>query len=55
MPDSLPVHVHLLPALIPAGSLRGGIAVVLDVLRATTVMTHALANGCAGDSCPGNR
>jgi 2-phosphosulfolactate phosphatase len=41
------VFVHLLPTLIPPGSLRGGVAVVVDVLRATTVMVHALANGCA--------
>lgn len=41
------VFVHLLPSLIPPGSLRGGVAVVVDVLRATTVMVHALANGCA--------
>jgi 2-phosphosulfolactate phosphatase len=40
------VYVHLLPSLIPPGSLRGGVAVVVDVLRATTVMVHALANGC---------
>jgi 2-phosphosulfolactate phosphatase len=40
------VYVHLLPTLIPPGSLRGGVAVVVDVLRATTVMVHALANGC---------
>jgi 2-phosphosulfolactate phosphatase len=29
------VFVHLLPDLIPPGSLRGGVAVVVDVLRAT--------------------
>ena len=40
------VFVHLLPALVPPGSLEGGVAVVLDVLRATTVMIHALAAGC---------
>lgn len=39
------VYVHLLPSLIPPGSLAGGVAVVVDVLRATTVMVHALANG----------
>lgn len=38
--------VHLLPSLIPEGALGGGVAVVLDVLRATTVMVHALASGC---------
>jgi 2-phosphosulfolactate phosphatase len=41
------VFVHLLPSLIPPGSLKGGVAVVVDVLRATTVMVHALANQCA--------
>ena len=40
------VFVHLLPRLIPHGALRGGVAVVVDVLRATTVMVHALAAGC---------
>ncbi len=40
------VQVHLLPNLAPAGSLAGGIAVVIDVLRATTTIVHALAAGC---------
>ncbi len=40
------LSVHLLPRLIPPGALRGGVAVVIDVLRATTAMTHALASGC---------
>lgn len=40
------VYVHLLPSLIPPGAMEGGIAVVVDVLRATTVMVHALAAGC---------
>jgi 2-phosphosulfolactate phosphatase len=44
--DRPKVFVHLLPTLIPSGSLHGGVAVVVDVLRATTVMIHALANGC---------
>ncbi len=35
-----------MPALIPEGALRGGVAVVIDVLRATTTMLHALAAGC---------
>jgi 2-phosphosulfolactate phosphatase len=39
------VFVHLLPSLIPPGALKGGVAVVVDVLRATTVMIHALAAG----------
>lgn len=40
------VFVHLLPTLIPAGAFRGATVVVVDVLRATTVMVHALAAGC---------
>ncbi len=44
--DRPKVFVHLLPNLVPRGSLRGGVAVVVDVLRATTVMVHALAAGC---------
>src|SRR5262249_23367047 len=40
------VHVHLLPDLAPPGRLRGGLAVAVDVLRATTTMVHALAAGC---------
>ncbi|WP_422929748.1 2-phosphosulfolactate phosphatase [Singulisphaera sp. PoT] len=49
MPETgLPaVFVHLLPGLIPSGSLKGGVAVVLDVLRATTVMVQALASGAS--------
>ena len=34
------------PSLIPDGALRGGVAVVIDVLRATTTMVHALGAGC---------
>jgi 2-phosphosulfolactate phosphatase len=40
------LHVHLLPDVVPAGRLAGGIAVVVDVLRATTTIVHALAAGC---------
>ena len=40
------VSVHLLPSLIPPGELRGGVAVVIDVLRASTMMVHALVAGC---------
>ena len=47
MPDDREVSVHLLPTLAPPGHLRGGVAVVIDVLRATTTMVHALAAGCA--------
>src|SRR3954469_19810045 len=45
-PEPPLVYVHLLPDLIPEGALRGGVAVVVDVLRATTMMVHALAAGC---------
>ena len=41
------VQVHLLPDLIPPGRLTGGLAIVIDVLRATTTIIHALAAGCS--------
>jgi 2-phosphosulfolactate phosphatase len=47
MPEDRDVEVHLLPCLAPPGRLAGGIAVVLDVLRATTTIVHALAAGAA--------
>ncbi len=40
------VQVHLLPCLAPPGRLKGGVAVVIDVLRASTTIIHALAAGC---------
>jgi 2-phosphosulfolactate phosphatase len=40
------VQVHLLPCLAPPGRLAGGLAIVIDVLRATTTMIYALAAGC---------
>ena len=40
-----PLQVHLLPQLVPEDHLRGGVAVVIDVLRATTTITQALASG----------
>src|SRR5437588_13012226 len=46
MPTARDVRVHLLPELAPAGGLAGGVAVVVDVLRATTTIVHALAAGC---------
>jgi len=39
--------VHLLPTLFEPSNLRGGIAVVIDILRASTTITHALANGAS--------
>jgi 2-phosphosulfolactate phosphatase len=46
MPQDKDVRVHLLPDLVPPGALTGGVAVVIDVLRATTTIIHALAAGC---------
>jgi 2-phosphosulfolactate phosphatase len=40
------VWVHLLPQLVSPDRLRGSLAVVIDVLRATTTMVTALAAGC---------
>lgn len=40
------VQVHLLPDLVSPAQLAGGLAAVIDVLRATTTMIHALASGC---------
>ena len=40
------VAVYLLPSLVPCGRLTGGVAVVIDVLRATTTVIHALVAGC---------
>jgi 2-phosphosulfolactate phosphatase len=45
MPDAPGLYVHLLPAHLPTGGPRGGWAVVIDVLRATTVIARALASG----------
>ncbi len=42
------LNVHLLPALVEASAFRGGVVVVIDVLRATTTMACALH---AGVSC----
>jgi 2-phosphosulfolactate phosphatase len=40
------VEVHLLPQLVPEDRLADGLAVVVDVLRASTTIVHALAAGC---------
>lgn len=37
----------MLPTLVPPGCLEGGVAVVIDVLRASTTIVHALANVAA--------
>lgn len=44
-PMSRPVFVHLLPGLFEPPELRGGVAVVMDVLRATSTIIEALAAG----------
>ncbi len=40
-------RVHFLPSSVDAESLCGGTAVVIDVLRATTTICHALAAGAS--------
>lgn len=47
MPDERDVSVALLPELVSAQRLLGSVAVVIDVLRATTSIVHALAAGCS--------
>ncbi|MDA1159637.1 MAG: 2-phosphosulfolactate phosphatase, partial [Planctomycetota bacterium] len=37
--------VHLLPTLFEPAELKGGIAVVTDVLRATTTVAYGFQNG----------
>ena len=44
-PMNREVKVHLLPVLFEPHDVRGGIAVIIDVLRASTTIVHALANG----------
>jgi 2-phosphosulfolactate phosphatase len=46
MPQEREVCVHLAPELAPPGRLAGSLAVVIDVLRATTTIVQALASGC---------
>ena len=43
----VPLDVFLLPSLVEAERLAGRIAVVIDVLRATTTIVHALAAGAS--------
>lgn len=42
---SFRINVHFLPALVTPEQLAGGVVVVIDVLRATTTIVHALAAG----------
>lgn len=39
------IHVHLLASIMPPDTVAGGTAVIIDVLRASTTMVHALAHG----------
>lgn len=39
------IDIHLLPALVEPDAFRGTVAVVIDALRATTTLCHALAAG----------
>ena len=48
MPEDRVVRVHLTPERLTPELLAGSVAVVIDVLRATTTMIHALAAGCVG-------
>lgn len=47
MPEERVVRVHLTPDRLTPELLAASVAVVIDVLRATTTMIHALAAGCA--------
>jgi 2-phosphosulfolactate phosphatase len=46
MPEERVVRVHLTPDRLTPDLLADSIAVVIDVLRATTTIIHALAAGC---------
>ncbi|MGD9854170.1 MAG: 2-phosphosulfolactate phosphatase [Planctomycetaceae bacterium] len=41
------VSVHMLPQFVEPQSLRGGVAVMIDILRASTTVVHALAREAA--------
>jgi len=43
---TLPLSIHLLPKTVEADRLGDSVAVMIDVLRASTTLTHALAAGC---------
>jgi 2-phosphosulfolactate phosphatase len=45
MPNAGQLDVYLLPDLVEPGALAGKTVVVIDVLRATTTIIHALAAG----------
>jgi 2-phosphosulfolactate phosphatase len=46
MPTARELHVHFAPEFVAAERFTGGLAVVANVLRATTSIVHALAAGC---------
>ncbi len=46
MADARDVNVFLMPELAPPARLTDAVAVVIDVLRTTTTIIHALAAGC---------
>ena len=46
MPEERVVRVHLTPERLTPALLAESVAVVIDVLRATTTMIHALSAGC---------
>ncbi len=46
MPEERVVRVHLTPDRLTPEQLSESVAVVIDVLRATTTIVHALAAGC---------
>ena len=39
------LHVHNLPAHVPAEDLAGSTVIVIDMLRASSTICYALANG----------
>jgi 2-phosphosulfolactate phosphatase len=47
MPPTRQIDVYLLPALVDPVELEGKTVVVIDVLRATTTIVHALAAGAS--------
>jgi len=47
MSEEREVNVYLMPEAVVPARLAGGVAVVIDVLRSTTTIVHALAAGCS--------
>ena len=39
------LHVHFLPAHVPAEELAGSVVIVIDLLRASSTICQALASG----------